>query len=364
MTPEVEGLVQSGAPAPKPTNQGSYWEFIAIPIRGYRLVLLCSVLWCGFQTGRSYLTVPTYTSGAVFRPLNTTSIRADMAQLAAIAGLGSLESSENYSIEFYLYILRSPRVLDEIISKTYELSDGSRVTLPDLLNVRRSGNQERRIRATRSRIRRSISTERMRDARLVRFAVTTRWPEVSYAIAQGLLEALDSFRSSVIQESAHVERAFIKEQLTGIQAEIVAWEDSLQAFLAANRVIMDHSELIFTRRSIQTELEQRRNLHWELRRAYVESSMNAARVVPSLLVTAHPRLPRLPRRTDFEFMTLVPPLLSGLFAGAVLTLVREWVRRNWDYNNPTVLAVRDAWPRLTSFSFLRKWFWPQADHGS
>lgn len=365
MTPQVEDLVQSGAPATKPANQGSYWEFVAIPIRNYRLLLLCSVLWCGFQTGRSYLAVPTYTSSATFRDFRTDRIPTGLAQLAEFAGLRALTPTANYSIEFYLHIMRSRSVLDQIISKTYELSDGSRATLPDLLNVgRMSDNEERRIREARGRIRQSIHTERLRGAGLVRVEVTTRWPEVSYAIAQGLVEALNSFRSAVSQEVAHAEKAFISEQLTGLRAEVVAWEDSLQTFLAANRLVMDHSELFFTRSRILAELEQRRNLHTDLTRAYMEASINAVRETPSLLVTSYPRLPTLSRQEEFDFRNLVAPLLSGVFAGMVLAVAWEWVRRNWDYDNPTVDAVREAWPRLTSVFFLRKWFWPQAGRGS
>lgn len=367
MTPEVEGLVQSGAPATKPANQGSYWEFVAIPIRNYRLVLLCGVLWCGFQVGRAYLGVPTYTSSATFRPLggdNVARVNRELIRLATMAGVVE-QSSQNFGIAFYRYLMTSPRILDDIISKTYELSDGSWATLPDLLNVSETiGNQERRLRATRARVRQSIVTERLNQPNVLRFDVTTRWPEVSYAIAQGLLESLNSFRADVSREVAQEEQDFISGQMERIKAEVVAWEDSLQAFLAANRVIMDHSELAFTRSRIRGELEQRRSLQSELQRAYLAASINAVRESPSLLVTSYPRLPRLSQRADFSPITLLPPLVVGLFAGTVLAVGREWVRRIWDYDNPAVAAVREAWPKLTSASFLRKWFWPQAAHGS
>lgn len=364
MTPEIKDLGQSGAAAAKPADRGSYWEFLAIPIRGYRIVLLCGVLWCGFQTARTYLAVPTYTSSAIFRPLQTSNVPSALAQLAALAGLVSRSpSSVNYGTEFYLYLMTSRQVLDEIVSKTYVLSDGSKATLPDLFNV--SGDDEdRRTRTTRRRVRRSIRATRMSEAGLVRLDVTTRWPEVSYAIAKGLMEEVNSFRSAISQGAAQEEKAFISNQLVQIHAEVVAWEDSLQAFLAGNRVIMDHSELSFTLNRIRAELDQRRALHTDLTRVYMEARINEVRETPSLLVTSHPRLPRLPARADFDPRTLVPPLVAGLFAGMVLAVAWEWVRRNWDYDNPTVVAVREAWPRLTSVAILRTWFWPQADHDS
>ncbi len=360
MSPTGEGAVPRHDPAPKPAARDSYWELVAIPIRRYRLVLLCSLLWCGFQTARVYLGTPTYTSSATFRPRSgSDNLSRSLARLATLTGMAPPRTgiASELSNDFYEHIMTSRDVIDDIISRTYELSDGRRVTLPDLLEVT-GDSEERRISKTRRRVRDAIET-RQGDADIMRFTVTTRWPEVSYAIARGLLEALDSFQSTVIQSDLKRERAFISQQMERTIKEVNAWEDTLQAFLAGNRGWNDHSELNFTVNRIQAELQQRRSVHTQLIMTDLQAGINEVRETPSLLVTGRPRLPRLATQQEFTFGSLLTPLITGAFAGVVVAMGLEWLKRIWDYDNPVVTATRDAWPRLTSISFLRTWFWPQ-----
>lgn len=366
MTPEAEDLVRPRRLAADPEERSSYWEFLAIPIQGYRIVLLCAVVWCGVQTTRTYLAQPTYTSVAVFRPLESADVSRTFTRLASLVGLRTRGSDSGLDLdtEAYLHLVTSREVLDDVVAKTYELSDGRRVTLPDLLEVRMNDdNQERRIRATRRRVRESIDSDRMPEAGMIRLSVTTRWPEVSYAIAQGILETLDSFRATFSRARAQQEKEFIGQELKRIEQEVAAWEDSLRAHQVANRVLSDHSEEFYERNRIRGQLEQRHSLQTDLMTAYMEASINMVRNERSLFVTAHPRLPRLSSRDDLHPRIMLAPLLVGLVAGTIAAVAWEWVRRSWDYNNPVVVAVREAWPKLTAVSFLRVWFWPQADHG-
>lgn len=361
MTPAEDGSAQSGLLAESSTDRASYWELVAVPIRRYRLVLLFAVLYCGLQVSQEYLQRPTYTSRATFRPRDSgRGLPASLARLANLTGIGTqlAASPANYSPDFFAEILRSRYVLDEIVDKPYELADGRTSTLPDLLDVRPdSDNEALRQRATRRRIRNALDVTVSRQAGLVTFEVTTRWPEVSYEVAQALLSEIDSFHSNVARNDARRERDFISEQLKHTKADVLAWEDSLQTFLASNRGIGGYSELSFQQGRIEAELSQRRSVHTQLQTIYLQAGISEARESPALLVLAYPRLPRLSTREAIEVRLIWRWLMVGTFAGTMLAVGVEWLLRLWDYQNPVIVAARETWPRLTSLAFVRARFW-------
>ena len=359
MTPTEDGSARSGLPAEGLADRGSYWEIVAIPIRRYRLVLLFAVLYCGVQVSQAYLSTQTYSSGAIFRPRDASrGLPANLARLANLTGVVQLTANQgNYSAQFFMEVMRSRHVLDAVVAREYTLSDGRTTTLPDLFKVFPRGSEARRLRAARHRIRRALRIQHIRDAGMVSFQVVTPWPEVSYAVAQVLLEEVNSFHSNIARSDARREMDFIGEQLKQSKADVQAWEDSLQTFYASNRGIDGHSELSFQQGRIEAELDQRRQLDVQLRTSYLQAGISAAREVSALLVLAYPRLPALSTRPEFDIRPILRWLMVGTIAGTMLAVGFEWLRRLWDYQNPLVVAIREAWPRLTSLALLRTIFW-------
>lgn len=362
MTETEAGPGRSRLPEEGPEDRASCWELVAIPIRRYRMILLFSVLYCGLQVSQEFMTEPRYESGATFRPRNAGRVSNDLGRLAVLAGLPSQLTSRlgNFSAEFFIEIMRSRYVLDEVVAKTYKLSDGRTMTLPDLLEVRpRSDNEALRRRHTRREIRDALNIEHRREAGLVRFRVVTKSAEVSYEVARALLSELNSFHSNIARNDAIREKEFIADQLKYTAKDVRVWEDSLQTFLTSNREVGWYSELTFERDRIQAELTQRRQVHTQLQMSYLQAGINEAREAPALLVLAPPRLPRLSTRDDFDLRNLVRWLVVGVLGGTMVAIGVEWLLRLWDYQNPVIVVARENWPRLTSLAFLRARFWPR-----
>ena len=362
MTETEAGPGRSRLPEEAPEDRASYWELVAILIQRYRMVLLFSVLYCGLQLSQEFLRDPLYQSGATFRPRNADRLPASLGRLAILAGVSPQLTSRsvNFSSEFFVEIMRSRYVLDRVVSKTYKLSDGRTTTLPDWLEVRpESDNEELRRRLTRRRIRNALDITNIRQAGIVRFQFSTEWPEVSYELARALLVELNSFHANIAKEDAEREKNFIDVQLDSATMDVRAWEDSLQTFLASNRGVGGHSELSFQQRRLQEELAQRRQVHLELKMGYFQAGIAGARTAPALLVLAPPRLPRLSTRADFDPRNLLRWFVVGALGGTMVAIGMEWLRRLWDYQNPVIVAAREAWPRLTSMAFIRAWFWPR-----
>ena len=358
MTPTAEGADRSGVPDETPVHRASYWEFVAIPIRRRRFVLLCALLFCGLQTAR-HLTSSGYTSGATFQPRNSlSSLSGRLGQIASLSGVGSqlLTERGSYSIDFYAYAMTTRSLLDRMASRTYQLSDGRETTLEELLKVR-STSEERRRRRTRRWMAKALDVKKVSKGTVVVFRVTTPWPEISYQLAQAILVDMDSFTSNLRQSDYNREKEFINQQLKLTERDVRAWEDTLQTFLAANRRVGEYSELRFKQSRIESELRQHRTLHTELQVNYLQAGVREARETRSFVVLDYPQLPELSDRANMSPTLLLRMLLMGLVAGTILAVGLEWLVRMWDFRNPVVTATREAWPRLTSLPLLRALFW-------
>ena len=361
MTPTAEGADQPEVPEETPVHRASYWEFVAIPIRRRRFVLLCAVLFCGLQTAR-HLTSSGYTSGATFRTgglFPSSSLSGSLNQIASLSGVGSQllgSTAGSYGMDFYAYAMTTRSLLDRMASRTYQLSDGRETTLEELLKVR-STSEERRRRKTRRWMAKAIDVKKVSKERMVVFGVTTPWPEISYQLAQAILADMDSFTSNLQQSDYKREKDFINQRLKLTERDVRAWEDTLQTFLAANRRVGEYSELRFRQNRIESELRQHRTLHTELQVAYLQAGVREAKEMRSLVVLDYPQLPELSSRADISPTLLLRMLLMGLVAGTILAVGLEWLVRMWDFRNPAVTATREAWPRLTSLPLLRALFW-------
>ena len=359
MTPTAEGADRPGVPDETPVHRASYWEFVAIPIRRRRLVLLCALLFCGLQAAR-HLISPVYTSGATFRlrGVSTSSLSGRLSQIASLTGVSRQLTGERspYSIAFYAYAMTTRSLLDRMASRTYQLSDGRETTLEELLKVR-STSEERRRREMRGWMARAIDVDVVSNERVVVFEVTTPWPEISYQLAQAILVDMDSFSSNLRQSDYNREKEFINQQLKLTERDVRAWEDTLQTFLAANRRVAEYSELRFKQSRIESELRQHRTLHTELQVAYLQAGVREARETRSFIILDYPQLPELSNRDNISPMLLLRMLLIGLVAGTMLAVGLDWFVRMWDFHNPVIRATREAWPRLTSLPRLRAFFW-------
>ena len=267
-----------------------------------------------------------------------------------------MRGSGNYGIDFYTYAMTTRSLLDRMASRTYELSDGRETTLEELLKVR-STSEERRRRKTRRWVAKAIDIKKMSKERMVVFEVTTLWPEISYQLAQAILVDMDSFTSNLRQSDYKREKEFINQQLKLTERDVLAWEDTLQTFLAANRRVGDYSELRFQQSRIESELRQHRTLHTELHIAYLQAGVREVKETRSFAVLDYPQLPELSNRADISPTLLLRMLLMSLVAGTILAVGLEWLVRMWDFQNPVITASRQAWPRLTSLPLLRALFW-------
>lgn len=333
-----------------------YWEIFCILIRWRRLIIGLTIL--AGAVSLPWLLRPTYTSDVTFRPLGSRNLSRSLSQIALSSFGFNLSATERSNLEFYREVMTSRDVLMSLVLDTYELEDGTTVTLPDLMEViPDEPNQEVRRLRTINKLQDAIDITIYPLAPLVDLSVTTRWPEISYQIATALLEAADYFNMERQQEYSSLEAEFLVSRVDSANLRLLTSEDVLQDFRYRNRGGEDYSALVLEEARLEREVDLNSELLMDLVRLYEQARLNAVRRLPSLTVVKNPNLPAEPRGGLRSRLFIVMSLAGTV--GVVFAISIEWIKHVWNFQNPLVLTIRDTWPRLASSAVLRPWFFPR-----
>jgi uncharacterized protein involved in exopolysaccharide biosynthesis len=264
----------------------------------------------------------TYVSEAVFLPQMTEGNLSALAMAASQLGVRvPVAPGGAWGPSVYVELLRSRGLLEPIARDTLAVAEegGRRVAVLDLLDVSGSNPDLRAGRGVEALRELAISRE-LKPMGGVDLRVTTRWPSVSYAIAQGLMGAVQRFNVESRQSQAGAERRFVEARVDEAERALREAEDHLQVFLQRNRTIMGSPELLFERDRLQRDVALRQQIYTGLLQSREEARIREVRDTPVITVIEAPQVPILPapRRA------LLKAVAGGL-AGAILGLVIAWI---------------------------------------
>jgi uncharacterized protein involved in exopolysaccharide biosynthesis len=147
----------------------------------------------------------------------------------------------------------------------------------------------------------------------VKLSVTTRWPSVSLALAERLVQSVNQFNLETRKSQAAAERRFVEVQVGEAERALREAEDRLQSFLQRNRAIADSPELGFQRDRLQREVALRQQVYTSLVQSREEARIREVRDTPVITLLEGPRLPMVG-----EARKSVKKGLAGGIAGAML----------------------------------------------
>ena len=292
---------------------------IAVPAGLAAVVLLVSLL-----LPRSY------SSGVTFMPQATESAFSQFAGFAADFGIPLPMSSAGGSPQFYESLLRTRGLLTAAVMTEYEFGVGEE---PDA--ERRTGtliqlygldgaDSVQNIEDAVERLHDDLSITADATIGTVRASVTTRWPDLSLAVAERLLELVDEFDAVTRQSQAAAERRFTAERLTSARSELREMEDTLQAFLLANRRYDRAPELRFEFERLQRKVALRQQVVSSLAVSHEEARIEEILDTPVLTIVDPPYRPAEPDSRRLGLRAFVA-LLLGLFIGSMWALGHEFV---------------------------------------
>jgi uncharacterized protein involved in exopolysaccharide biosynthesis len=124
----------------------------------------------------------------------------------------------------------------------------------------------------------------------VRLTVTTRWPSVSLAIAQRLVNGVNQFNLDTRRIQAKAEREFVEARTADAERALREAEDRLQSFMQRNRSVAGSPELTFAQDRLQRDVALRQSVLTSLAQRREEARLKEVRDVPVVTVIESPRL--------------------------------------------------------------------------
>lgn len=284
----------------------------------------------------TFLQRRTYTAPGSFMPVSSDAGSLRLSGIAAQFGFAVPTGEAGESPEFYAELLRSPEILRPVVETEFEFigkaarwfSDTSLITgnLIELYEVDR-GTYDKSREFTVLKLGRNIAVRTERDIGVVRFSVTTFWPEVSAQIAAMLLELVNDFNLETRQSQATVERQFVEERLAEVEQELLTAENALQVFLQTNRDYQDSPQLVFERERLQRDVLHRQQVATSLAESYEQARIEEVRNTPVLTIVEKPRVPVFPNRRRLALKGVLA-LMFGCVLGVFVALGRDFLARS------------------------------------
>ncbi len=301
--------------------------------RGFLLIVTACLAVMGY--GLSYLWPPVYTARVTILPQQEDRELDVLSQFAGLAGLG-LGGATTYE-ELYPRIIRSDRVLDPVISRTWpSRRSGQGASLfavfgleqghDDTLDERRSAEELKEILRTKV-----IRFSRDRSTGFMELQVSVpREPELAAALANDLVERLEAYNRAFHRSRAVEQREFISGRLREVKGDLERAEDAMTAFVSTNRAYASSPELMQRHNDLQREVDAQTSIWIELRRQLELTKIDEHKELESVNVLDHAAVPlrsSSPRRLIVASIAGMLGLM--LAAGIVLGQLAGWLPRRF-----------------------------------
>lgn len=286
------------------------WQIIAMAVLGFAL---------GLTNG--LLKPRLYMSSATFIPQAAQGSASGLALAASQFGFNIPSSGGGWGPPMYVELIRSPALLEPIALDTFVVAEeeGRRVALMDLLKIK-APTRERAVTVAVGALNGMIAANEEKKLGGVTVSVKTKWPSVSLALANRLVQRVNQFNLETRKSQAAAERQFVEAQAVESERALRDAEDRLQAFLQANREIGGSPGLAFERDRLQREVARRNQLYTSWLQSREEARIREIRDTPVITVVESPRLAFMgePRKSALK------AILGGI-AGAIFGVLFAFV---------------------------------------
>ena len=330
MTPDPQHGA-GGSPttgAPRPNDEISLWEVLAVLLRRRGTIVLTTLLTAAAAVAFTLLRADTYTTEASFRPQGSDASLSQLMSLASQFGVrvpGAMRDEE-LTPAFYADLLASREILHRVAGREFAVEGVGRASLADLFEIEED-TEELRLEEAIEELQDDVLTiSTGRETGIVTVEVQTKWPDLSQEIAERLLDEIARFNLHTRQSQAAAERVFIEERVDSAREALLAAESEMQAFLQANRRWEDAPDLIFQHDRLERDISLRQQVYTTLVQSFEQARISEVRDTPVITVLQAPFFPPGPDEDRLLLVVALGLVLGGM-AGVVLAFVVEAVKR-------------------------------------
>lgn len=296
----------------------SIFDLLIPPVRQWKLVVGLA-FGAGLVGAAISLVLPAqYTASTTFIPAAAgggSSLPQGLAGLATQFGL-NLSTPTSFSPDFFAEVLTSRELLRGTLLSQFEDPRGGTTTktLIDILEIKGRTDDDRMSNGIRE-LEERVSQRVDRRTGIVTLSVTGKPPALTAAVANRMVELLNTFNLERLRSQSRERRRFVGERLQDAERELRDAEDQQLKFLQANRRYADSPLLSFEANRRSREVQLRQEVFQTLTREFEEARIAEVRDTPLLTIidaAAPPDRRSSPRRKFIVFLAMVVAMLTGL----------------------------------------------------
>ena len=287
-------------------------------LRRRRLILALGFLGAAAGLAAALLSSRVYAASATIIPEEPDNkFPSGLSLAAGQFGIKLPSGGNGWGPPVYAELLKSRALLQPIAGDTLNVTEiGRRVSIMDLLRVKPASpplRLERTVRALRKKV--VVGEDKKLGA--VKLTVITKWPSVSYAVANSLVAGVNQFNLESRKTQAGAERRFVEAQALDAQRALREAENRLQEFQKKNRGGVSSSpELALEKDRLTREVSLRQENYTSLSQSREEAKISEVRNTPVITLIEQPQIPVLPEPRH----SVTKALLGGI-AGSLLGVV-------------------------------------------
>jgi uncharacterized protein involved in exopolysaccharide biosynthesis len=297
-------------------------DVLALFFRYWWVFLIVVALTVGASTFMLLVRPKVWVSSASFVPQANDSGRNRFAGLAGQLGISLGSGDPGRSPSFYVDLLQSRAVLGEAVSTRYRTALGER-NLIEFFGVS-GGDSALSFERAVDQLRGVVRAESSRETGVIRFRVTTPDPEMSYLVANRILELVNQFNLRSRQALAGAERQFIEQRIEDAAQALRTAEDRLLSFEQQNRGYESSPRLMAEWQRMRRGAEMRQQILSSLAQAFETARLDEVRSTPLIVPIELPVRAARP-----EPLRSVEKTLIALLAGLVLSVVVSFSLESW-----------------------------------
>lgn len=265
-----------------------------------------------------------FRSTATFLPQGSQTGASGLALAASQLGLPVPSTGGFWVSGIFVSLLKSRTLLGPLSVDTFTVAgvEGGPKSLMELLKVN-SGTPALRLEKTIQLLQRKVvSASDDRRLGTVSLVVETSWPDLSLALAERLVRAVNAFNLQTRKSQASAERQFVETRVSETEKTLRAAENALQEFLLRNRVIGSPA-LAFERDRLQRVVALQQQMYSTLVLNREDAKIREVRDTPVITVTEAPQAAarRVPRG-------VVRKVGIGMIAGFAVSILVLLVRQS------------------------------------
>ena len=314
-------------------EHGSSLEFVKALLKRWRFVVGLPVLAAILAAVVVLLLPPRYTATVTFVPEQRAPSRGGGAAgggagLVGLAGqLGiPLGMDPTQSPRFYAEVLTSRELLSRVLLTKFadprHPAAGDSVPLLAILRVwggiwgakSAADSLDRGVR----KLARRVSARVDIQTYLVYLSVTTRYPDLSAAVATRFIEYLNEFNATKRESQARARRQFVEQRILDGERELHAAEDDLRRFHERNRAWQESPELSAEEGRLHMQVNILQEVYLTLRRDYEQARIEEVNDTPVITVV-DPAVSPVRQSRWREVLILLAFVLGG-----VIGVVGAW----------------------------------------